>query len=133
MEAAICIHRSQYLIILKDTFSTIRRVGPNYHLQFPQVHTLQPLAARLTHIPEVPGSMPSPITFYVSPPADSRRGVSVTGLGGVNLPGKSGVRFTDRTYMATAIYRRRKATQQQQQQQQKKKHCRLYLYERCSL
>ena len=60
----------------------------------------------MTEEPDVPGSIPGPATYYVSPSADSRRAdvsywrkyvheVLVNCLGGLSQPRKSVVMLTD--------------------------------------
>ena len=79
---------------------------------------VEDLVARLPHESEVPGSILRMATYFRFPSADSRR--AVVGdlrkfvhevlVGGLNLPGKSMVRSTDRPDMTTNIYRGRKTT-----------------------
>ena len=77
--------------------------------------------ARLIKEPGVPGSIPGPVTYFVSPSADSRREVVsywrkyaheilVNRLGGLGLPRKSMVRLTNRSDMTSAVYPGRKTT-----------------------
>ena len=74
--------------------------------------------ARLTHKPEVPGSLPGQPHTFVSSSADSRRAVVsywrkyvhealVDRLGGLSLPRKSVVRLSDRPDMTSDVYRGR--------------------------
>ena len=71
---------------------------------------------RLTHEPEIRGSIPGPATYFVSPSTDSRRAVVsfwrkyvhevlVNRLGGLSLPRKSVVRLTDCPDITIDIYR----------------------------
>ena len=71
--------------------------------------------AHLTQEPEVPGSIPGPATYFVSPSADSRRAVFsywgmnghevlVSSLGGLSPPRKSVVRLNDRPNMTLDVY-----------------------------
>ena len=80
-----------------------------------------------THKSGVMGSIPGLATYFRSPSAFSRRAVVsyrrkyvhevlVIRLGGLSLPRKSVVRFTDRPDMTLdVVYRGRKTTIQQQQ------------------
>ena len=85
------------------------------------------LVGHLTCESEVLGLIPSLATYLVSPYADSRgvvvsywrkyvHEVLVNRIGGLSLPRKSVVRFTDHSDMTIDVYRGRKTTTQQQQQ-----------------
>ena len=64
--------------------------------------------ARLTQEPGVPGSIPSQAWRKYA------HVVLVNCFGGLNLPGKSVVRLTDRLDITIAVYHGRKITKQQQ-------------------
>ena len=75
--------------------------------------------AHLTQEPEVPGSIPGPVTYFRSPSADSRRAVVsywrtyvhdvlVNRLGGLSLPRKGVDMLTDRPDMTIDVYKRKK-------------------------
>ena len=83
--------------------------------------------SRLAQELEVPGSIPGPPIFFLSPAAESRMTVAsywqkyvhevlVNRLGGLSLPRKSVVRLTDRPDMTLDVYRGRKTTTHEQQQ-----------------
>ena len=69
---------------------------------------------RLMHEPEVPGSIPSPATYFVLLPLIQERQLSVTGLGDLSLSRKSVVRLTDCPDMTLDGYHGCKATTQKQ-------------------